>query len=161
MKLSKWVVAACILIALLGVSLIDLFAKPWRALKARELLTRAEQAVCYEQSETVEKLLTAADAVIPDNMKGERDRIHADQLRVQNDLVFAREYFASCGNQERTTVLAALEKEYATPKEALAQALELANKGERSYAIQLVQLAEKQNPDYTGVKNMKEYLNIK
>lgn len=157
-KLSTRLVIVVTLVVVLSVSIVDLFAKPWRMSRSNDLLARAEKAVCYEQPDAAERLLKAAERLDSRLNTDRRAKISVDKDRVVTDLGYARDYYTQCGNSNRVAVLNALEESYTTPKAALERALELANQGEVAYAKQLVALAGKMNPDYTGLENVRNIL---
>lgn len=140
------------LVAILSVNLVDLFAKPWRQKRSNDLLRRAQQAVCYEQPDTAQRLLTAAETVDAELTAARRSQISSDLQRVVADHDYARQYYDRCGNADRVAVLDAVDAIYDSPKAALDKALELANQGETAYAKQLVSLATTMNPDYAGIE---------
>jgi len=160
MRISVRLSVVLLLTATLSFSLVDLFAKPWRQTKTDDLLVRAERAICFEQPEAAGRLLAAAERLDSEMTSERRTQIAADQSRVIADTDFARQYFQQCGNVDRVAVLDAVQASYPTPKAALNEALELANRGEYAYARQLVALAGSMNPDYAGVKAVSDYLDI-
>lgn len=152
MRISFRLLAVLALTAVLAVNLVDLFAKPWRQSRSKELISRAEQAICYEQPDTAKRLLAAAEKVDPDYLAERRANVLSEQDRVLADHDYARQYYNRCGNTNRVAIIDAVEATYSSPKAALDKALELANQGETAYAQQLVSLAEQMNPDYAGLK---------
>jgi hypothetical protein len=154
---SRLLIVLC-LVAVLAVSVVDLFAKPWRIKRANDLLARAERAVCYEQPDAAGRLLQATERLDAKRTAQRRADITVSQERVMSDLVYARYFYTQCGNTDRVAILTSLEQTYTNPKAALVRALELVNQGEVAYAEQLVALAGKMNPDYAGLENVRNIL---
>lgn len=148
-------IVASVLVIILVISAVNLFAAPWRNRRLAQVVARVEQALCYEQPATAERLMTTAAKINPGVAEEQLRPLRERSQTIQTDMAAAREFFAECGNQDRVAVIDDVTRQYSTPKEALERAVALSRQGEAGYAQQLLKLATSLSPDYSGLEEVR------
>lgn len=77
--------------------------------------------------------------------------------RLQEDLLFAEEYYRNSGNTAKAEAVSRVLASYSTPKEMLVAVQLLLKQGETAYAKKLYDRAGRVAPDYIGFRALQEF----
>ncbi len=129
----------------------DLAAKPvYRKIEEKRFLKIEEQIEGANLEEAKKDLSKQSD--------GERKDELAELIsKIENDLLFARDYYNQTGNSYEADLISRVINSYETPKQMLEVVQYLLEIGEDDYAKMLFERAKRIASDYKGVKEFAKY----